>query len=685
MRDTRRGRHRTFLACAIAAATMVACDTSGEEQEVEVASDSTICAVRSAGDPWWVATYPEQTGRFHFQFEATPYNNNIDAVVGVSKGGAANWTQLAAIVRFSPAGVIDVRRGGAYAADVSYPYSANRKYWVRMDIDIQAHTYTVTVTTDPNSGVFTTIATNYAFRTEQAGVTSLDAAAVYLEPSRPGSIEICDLGAIADDSTPDGCVTSTAGGGFANAWGVGTWEAMITRFTATPSTNAMDGVVGYTLDHADAYNDFAASIRFFTNGMIEARDGDTYRASNPLPYVAGHGYDFYVMLDTTTATYSVYAGEASDPYSFTMVANNFRFRPQQVNVDLVNNLATVVASPTGQVRVCQYRNESQFLSAQPSTTALASFTDGRVVTSNQEGSAIIDSAGRTLVTSPVRLSRVAIDDDGNIYNAVVSETDWSTLIVQSFTSTLQPRWTQTYATSGGPEAIGVYGNGVLGVAVDRMGTVVNIRMSDGAELVRYDIRAYQPYAVAIGPGRFAFAWRSGNEGIVEMHAVDGTKVWERRWTGNFGVDKLVMDRGGGLVFGGSFGEGGVDFGAGWYEPIWSEVPYNGYVVALYSNGALRFTQRVFAGGPESLSTDGSMIAYATTQWGGGGFRMQLFTWDGGGGQHYSGFLTLLDDSLGWISNALVASDGRVLITAYLKTHPSNGEPGFNAFLTLLPI
>ncbi|HEY5945208.1 MAG TPA: hypothetical protein VIV40_06945, partial [Kofleriaceae bacterium] len=267
---------------------MLACDTSGDEsQQVEVASDATVCTIRSAGDPWWLATYPQQTGRFHFQFQATPYNNNIDAVVGVSKGVATKWTQLAAIVRFAPTGVIDVRRGGAYAADVNYPYNANRTYYIRMDIDVAAHTYSVTVTTDPRTGVYTTLATNYAFRTEQASVTSLDAAAVYLEPSRPGSIQICDMNPIADDSTPDGCLTSNAGGTFANAWMEPSWTAMIARFTATPSANAMDGVVGYTLDKADAYNDYAASIRFYTNGQIEARDGDTYRATNPLGYVAG--------------------------------------------------------------------------------------------------------------------------------------------------------------------------------------------------------------------------------------------------------------------------------------------------------------------------------------------------------------------------------------------------------------
>ncbi|HEY5943983.1 MAG TPA: hypothetical protein VIV40_00755, partial [Kofleriaceae bacterium] len=414
-------------------------------------------------------------------------------------------------------------------------------------------------------------------------------------------------------------------------------------------------------------------------------DGDTYRATNPLGYVAGHGYDFYVVLDTTTSTYSVYVGEPSDPSTFTLLANNFRFRPQQVNVDVVNNLATVVASSTGQVRVCQFRTTANLLAAQPFTIPRAGFADGRVLASYANGSSIIDSAGRTVLTSPTPLSRVAIDDEGNIYNAIVSETEWSTLTVQSFTSTLQPRWTQTYDVETGAEAIGVYGNGVLGVAVDQNGTLINIRASDGAELARFDLRAYLPTAVAIGPGRFAFAWRSGNDGVVELHSVDGTRVWERRWTANFSVAKLVIDRGGGLIFGGSFGEGGVDFGAGWYEPYWSsEVSLNGYIVSLGANGALRFADRIYAASPESLSADGNMIAYGTTEWGGAGPDLQLSTYDGQGGRHYSGYLSLLDDSSGRLSSVLVASDGRVLMSAILKVSPSAIEPGLPGLFTLLP-
>lgn len=676
------------LVCVAAATSMVACDAVEPPQEVETASDATVCAVRSAGDPWWLTTLPSQTGRFHVQFQATPSANNIDAVVGLSKGAASKWTQLAAIVRFSPAGVIDVRNGGEYKAAFAYPYSANRTYFFRVDVDVKAHTYSVTVTEDPRSGYYGTLATNYAFRSEQAGVTSLDTTAVYLEPSKPGSLQICNISAVVDDTTPDGCVTGTAGGKFSNAWMEPVPNAMVARFTATPSASSIDGVVGYTLGAADAYNDFAASIRFYTNGQIEARDGDSYRATNPVPYAAGHPYEFYVMLDTTTATYSVYVGEQSEILDFRLLASNFHFRPQQVNVDTINNVSTVVASSSGQVRVCNIRTTASqnLLNAAPGAWALASFSDGRVVISDHSTSAVIDSSGRTIATSPTPLQLVAIDSDGNVYNAVpdYSDTTGERLTVQSFTSNLQPRWTRTYAHAA-PLSIGSYGNGVIGV-FDRTNRLINLRASDGAEVSTADLTANMPMAVAVGSGRYAVAWRSGNDGVIETHAFDGTKLWERRWTANFSVGKLLFDRGGGVVFGGVFGEGGVDFGAGWYEPAYSsEVSYNGYLVSLASDGSFRFAKRPWSDGPYSLSADGDRVAYVTTEWGGSSPNIQLYVYDTQGGVRTEGFYGFAggsDGSEGWSDNVLVTSDSRVLIMARVMAYGCCGEPGFDGLFTL---
>lgn len=678
MRQTGIRRQRTLLVCAITAAAMLSCGTEADDpQEHEIASDATICSERTAGAPWWIATFPEKTGRFHVEVQATPYNDNIDAVIGISKGAATKWTQLAAIVRFAPTGVIDVRRGGAYAADVNYPYTANTTYLFRVDLDVVARTYSVWVRTTTNDG-YTALATNYAFRTEQAGVTSLDAAAVYLEPSRPGSLQVCDIRAIQDDSTADGCVTSTAGGTFANAWMEPVWDAMIARFSATPSTSSMDGVVGYTLDPADAYNDYAASIRFWTNGQIEARDGDVYRASSAMQYIGGRTYNFYVVLNFATALYSVYVNEGGDASTFTLIADNFRFRPQQASISLTNNLATIVASSTGQVRACQYVTTStpQLRSIRTGTYVLAPFRDGRTAISDGTRTQVLDNGGRTLASAALMAQHMIVDASGNLYLATL-DPGTTVLTLQSVTATLQPRWMRSYAVRGGVHTMGVYDSGDIAIALGapgyRVAELLNLR-SDGTEYSRIDLSQFPAEAVGIGRDRFAIGYRTHDSVVVEAHAMDGSLIWQRRWGGSASVYKIAVEPSGRIVFGGSFGEGGIDFGSGWFEPFWSsEVQLNGYIVALTALGELRFANRLFADGPSSLASSGDIIAYGTTQWSQTP-HPQLWVYDAAGTEYHGGDLTLVDESMGSLGDVIVDSEGRVILNANLKLRVSNEAP-----------
>lgn len=113
-----------------------------------------------------------ETSLFTAAFDATPNQADIDGVVGFSSGTATGYTSLAAIVRFNQNGTIDVRKGNTYAADQSVPYSAGLTYHIQMAIDPSNHTYTVYVT--PPGGSPITLASNYAFRSEQATTSSLN-------------------------------------------------------------------------------------------------------------------------------------------------------------------------------------------------------------------------------------------------------------------------------------------------------------------------------------------------------------------------------------------------------------------------------------------------------------------------------------------------------------------------------
>jgi hypothetical protein len=113
-----------------------------------------------------------QTGQFTAQFDASASLSPINATISLSQGAVSAYTGMAVVVRFNPTGDIDARNGGAYAAASTIPYAANTTYHFRMVINVTAHTYSIFVT--PPGGSELTVGSNYAFRTEQAGVTQLD-------------------------------------------------------------------------------------------------------------------------------------------------------------------------------------------------------------------------------------------------------------------------------------------------------------------------------------------------------------------------------------------------------------------------------------------------------------------------------------------------------------------------------
>jgi hypothetical protein len=129
-----------------------------------------------------------QSGTFTATFDVTPSTASLDSAVGLSAAPATAWSMLAAIVRFNPSGTIDARNGGAYAAAQAVPYAAGATYRVRMVVNVAAHTYSAFVT--PPGKAELTLAQNYAFRTEQASVSSLASWAV-AQVAASGKLAVC--------------------------------------------------------------------------------------------------------------------------------------------------------------------------------------------------------------------------------------------------------------------------------------------------------------------------------------------------------------------------------------------------------------------------------------------------------------------------------------------------------------
>jgi len=114
----------------------------------------------------------EQTGSFEMSFDATPLADSIDVFTGISAMTPSAGNDVAAIVRFSDKGTIDVRNGSAFSADQPLGYSAGKVYRVRMVVNVASRTYSVFIT--PPGQPEVALARNYAFRTQQAAVKSLN-------------------------------------------------------------------------------------------------------------------------------------------------------------------------------------------------------------------------------------------------------------------------------------------------------------------------------------------------------------------------------------------------------------------------------------------------------------------------------------------------------------------------------
>jgi hypothetical protein len=118
------------------------------------------------------SSFASQSGSFQAEWDAMPTGSGMDGVMGLSNGAQTSFTGFACLVRFFTDGTIQVRNGGVYSANTTIAYSAGTMYHFRVAANVASHTYSVFVTA--SGGAEQSLASNYAFRTEQAGVTALN-------------------------------------------------------------------------------------------------------------------------------------------------------------------------------------------------------------------------------------------------------------------------------------------------------------------------------------------------------------------------------------------------------------------------------------------------------------------------------------------------------------------------------
>jgi hypothetical protein len=116
--------------------------------------------------------FAAQTKDFSVTWDATPSVAPADVVMGLSNGATQDFKAMACIVRFADSGNIDARNGGGYDASSKLTYKAGTAYFFRMVVRMSNKTYDVYV--KPAGETQVVLASNFAFRTEQSGVTQLN-------------------------------------------------------------------------------------------------------------------------------------------------------------------------------------------------------------------------------------------------------------------------------------------------------------------------------------------------------------------------------------------------------------------------------------------------------------------------------------------------------------------------------
>ena len=158
---------------------------------------SSECLVGSIS--WQNVPFEPQASSFAIRFDARPNDAAMDGLIMLSDVPGATWSDYAAAVRFYTTGFMDARDGDAYGPG-TIPYEAGEVYRFRIDVDVPAHRYSVQVTLP--DGTVEQLASDYAFRTEQAGVSQIGNWAVQ---ANVGSHAVCLFG-LETPSLPDGGV-----------------------------------------------------------------------------------------------------------------------------------------------------------------------------------------------------------------------------------------------------------------------------------------------------------------------------------------------------------------------------------------------------------------------------------------------------------------------------------------------
>ncbi len=249
---------------------------------------------------------------FTIKFDALPTANNADGVVGFGGKEITAFGDFNIIVRFNNLGRVDVRNGGAYAAESDLAYAAGKRYGFYVYGRFSDSTYSVIATDE--DGARYQLATGYKFRTNNFNNT-LTNFAVKRNGGQPIGIDGLRIGRGGFEGAA--FVTGDMVGPLPDVFDV--------SYVVTPSGDSIDAALALGPIPSIQWNDYNMIVRFNNQGAIDVRNGGGYAALTRVPYRGGRGYIVRIVGNTTARTYDVFVTDRTFGTEV-KVAENYAFR-----------------------------------------------------------------------------------------------------------------------------------------------------------------------------------------------------------------------------------------------------------------------------------------------------------------------------------------------------------------------
>jgi hypothetical protein len=418
----------------------------------------------------------------------------------------------------------------------------------------------------------------------------------------------------AGDASPlaaAGCLTPTAGSGFATVSISPVSRFAVLEFTATASDSQLDGVIGFRTGAASGFDRLAMAVRFAPGGVIDVRNGGAYQADSVVPFVTGRAYPIRVVADLTSHTYSVYVQTSNAPTDGVVrVARGYAFRPSQSTVTSLDTLAAIVDGAAGSLSVCNVRSSG--------TTAPAFSREGSYSVTPIDGDHVLvgDGISSTTKLGPngevlgqiPRGGRAAVDEAGNIYIALVAN---GQVAMFSYTPALALRWSRIEGIAGatGVQSIAANSDGAI---IALAGATVRRFPADGSASVQIGMSGTR---TAVSRDGFAVVSVFQNNISIFMHDLTGAMVWQSAFQNAVSLAGVSLDLTDRVVIAGHF-SGSINFGGPTLETVFQgESDVNCFTAGFArTDGAHAFTERIAAKFITGIAANGPAMVIAGERW-----------------------------------------------------------------------